>query len=430
VTDSCGQFAWSIGLPGRNPRHVGGARTLLIRLTACAGFAAIGACGGAGKTPPRADVTSWPQIRSDYRVDSLRIRLQEYSITFAADVDLTATSIEQQSIDAAVRRNALLWRLRAVAEMRKACFRSGPLSALVDAWTLARQMDQLLATGAGARAFGRFQPEAVEVSGRLLAQVQEIASSIAVSPDARDQLERDVVDAWVAMHPLPDMTFVRESPVARFAEQAQARGDVFQSVGTMEQLLQSLAQQARIYLADMPKQVRGELDLLRADVVPADALASAQGDLHSSAAAIDRLAATAESMPALVLGERQAVLEEMNQQRALVTAAITTEREQVMRAMASDFALERNQLLRDVEAQRLATLEWATGERRETIGDVHRDLAGAVSALRAERSAFTHDVRHLIDVILLRMALFVVAGVVLAPLVAHVYARVWPRKKL
>jgi hypothetical protein len=198
----------------------------------------------------------------------------------------------------------------------------------------------------------------------------------------------------------------------------------------MEQLLQSLAQQARIYLADMPKQVRGELDLLRADVVPADALASAQGDLHSSAAAIDRLAATAESMPALVRGERQAVLEEMNQQRALVMAAITTEREQAIRAMTSDFALERTQLLRDVEAQRLATLEWATGERRETIGDVHRDLAGAVSALRAERSAFTDDVRHLIDVILLRMALFVVAGVVLAPLVAHVYARVWPRKKL
>jgi hypothetical protein len=429
VTDSCGQFARSIGLPGRNPRHIGGVRTLLIRLTACAGFAAIGACGGAGKTPPRADVTPWPQIRSDYRVDSLRIRLQEYSITFAADVDLAATAIEQRSADAAVRRNALLWRLRAVAEMRKACFRAGPLSGLVDAWTLTRQMDQLFVTGSGAKAFGQFQPEAVEVSRRLVTQMQEIASSIAVSPEARDQLERDIVDPWVATHPLPDMTFVRESPVARFAEQAQARGDVFQSVGSMEQLLQSLAQQARIYLADLPKQVRGELDLLRADVLPTDTLASAQGDLHASAAAIDRLAATAESMPALVRGERQAVLEEMNQQRALVMAAITTEREQAMLAMANDFALERNQLLREVEAQRLATLQWATGERRETIGDVRRDLAGAVSALRAERGAFTDDVRHLIDVVLLRMALFVIAGVVLAPLVAHAYARVWPRKK-
>ena len=50
-----------------------------------------------------------------------------------------------------------------------------------------------------------------------------------------------------------------------------------------------------------------------------------------------------------------------------------------------------------------------------------------MGALRAERAAFTDDVRRLIDVVLLRMALFVIAGVVLAPLVAHAYARVWPR---
>jgi hypothetical protein len=228
-------------------------RALLIRLAACLALPASAACGGLGKTPPRSDVTPWPQISSDYRVDTLRIRLQEYSITFTADVDRTATSIEQRSVDAAVRRNALLWRLRAVAEMRKACFRAGPLSALVDAWTLAHQMDQLLTTGAGAKAFGPFQPEAVEVSRRLLLQIQEIASSIAVSPEARDQLEREVVDPWVAAHPLPDLTFVRESAVAGFAEQAQARGDFFQSVGTIEEVLQSLAQQARIYLADLPK---------------------------------------------------------------------------------------------------------------------------------------------------------------------------------
>lgn len=398
-------------------------------LGACLALSALAACGDLGKTPPRANVAAWPQIRDDYRADTLRIRLQEYSITFAADVDLASTSIEQRSTDAAVRRNALLWRLRAVPEMRKACFRTGPLSGLVDAWTLARQMDQLLTTGAGATAFGPFQPEAVEVSRRLLAQMLEVANSIAVSPEARDQLERDVVVPWVATHPLPDLTFVRESPVARFAEQAQARGDVFQSVGTMEELLQSLAQQARIYLADLPKQVRGEVDLLRADVLPADALASTQADLHSSAAAVDRLATTAETLPALVRGERQVVLDEMNRQRALVMAAITAEREQAILAVANDIALERSQALHDVDAQRLATQEWATGERRATVSDAERDLAGAVTTLRAERAAFTNDVRHLIDVVLFRLALFVIAGVVLAPLVAHVYARVWPRNR-
>jgi hypothetical protein len=402
-------------------------RALLIRLTACFALTAIAACGSLGKTPPRSDVTPWPQIRDDFRVETLRIRLQEYSITFTAEVDLAATSIEQRADDAAVRRNALLWRLRAVAEMRKACFRAGPLSGLIDAWTLAHQMDALLTTGAAAKAFGPFQPEAVETSRRLLVQIQEIASSIVVSPEARDQLERDVVDPWVATHPLSDLTFVRDSAVARFAEQAQASGDVFQSVGTIEDVLQSFEQQMRIYLADLPRQVRGEIDLLRADVLPTDTLATAQGDLHSSAASLDRLAATAESVPALVRGEREAVLDEVDRQRALVMAAITTERQEAILALVSDVAVERNQLLRDVEAQRLATLQWATGERRETIEDVRRDLAGAVSALRTERTAFTEEVRRLIDAVMLRIVLFVIAGVVLAPLVAHAYARVWPR---
>ncbi len=313
--------------------------------------------------------------------------------------------------------------------MRKACFRSGPLSGLVDAWTLARQMDQLLTTGAGAKAFGTFQPEAVAVSRRLLTQVQEIASSIAVSPEARAQLERDIVDPWVATHPLPDMTFVRDSPVARFAEQAQARGDVFQSVGTMEDLIQSLAQQARIYLADLPRQVRGEIDLMRADILPADTLAATQSDLHSSAAAVDRLATTAESLPSILQGERQAVLEEMNRQRALVMAAITSEREQSILALTKDIALERSLILRDIDAQRLATLQWANTERLETTGDLHNELAGVVKAIHAERMAFSDDVGRLVDTVLLRIALFVVAGVVLAPVVAHAYVRVWPRNK-
>jgi hypothetical protein len=140
--------------------------------------------------------------------------------------------------------------------MRKACFRLEPVSALVDAWIFARQMDQLFSDGAGASAFGTFQPEAVEVSRRLVDQIREIGGSIAVSPEARAEFEHKFIDPWLANHPLHDMTFVRQSPIARFAEQSRARGDTFESVGTMEELAFILSQQARIYLADLPRQVR------------------------------------------------------------------------------------------------------------------------------------------------------------------------------
>jgi hypothetical protein len=92
------------------------------------------------------------------------------------------------------------------------------------------------------------------------------------------------------------------------------------------------------------------------------------------------------------------------------------------------FAAERTELLRNVESQRLATLEWATAERREAIADVRRELAGAIDALRGERAVVVDDLRHIVDVVLLRVAIFLVAAVVLAPLVAHAYALVWPRR--
>jgi hypothetical protein len=196
----------------------------------------------------------------------------------------------------------------------------------------------------------------------------------------------------------------------------------------MEDLAVSLSQQARIYLADLPRQVRGEVDLMRSDILPPEGLASMQADLHVSAAAADRIARAAEGITPLVLSERPIILDELSRQRSLVMEAISIERERAVSAISRAFAAERSELLRNFEAQRLATLEWATAERREAIADVRRELAGSMEALRGERAVVVDDLRHIVDVVLPRVAIFLVAAVVLAPLVAHAYARVWPRR--
>lgn len=401
-------------------------RFLLKHMAALLALFFLASC--ASTQAPRPDLRPWPEIQPDFAVAALRLRMHEYSVTFAAQVDLTATAIERRAADSTIQRNALLWRVRAVPEMRKACFRLEPVSALVDAWILARQMDQLFSEGAGTSAFGPFQAEAVEISRGLVSQLREIGGSVAVSPAATAAFEHRFVDPWVAEHPLRDVGFIRESPIARFADQSRASGDILQSVGTMEELAVTLSQQARIYLADLPRQVRGEVDLVRSDLLPTEQLASMKGDLHVSAAAADRLASTAEGLPSILLNERRIVLDEMNHQRALVMEAVSLERARAVGPIISAFAAERAELLRSVEAQRLATLDWATAERREAMLDVHRELAESMAALRGERTTVLADVRRLVDVVLLRVAAFLVAALVLAPLVAHAYARVWPRR--
>ena len=88
-------------------------------------------------------------------------------------------------------------------------------------------MDQLFSEGGGAGAFGAFQPEAIEVSRRLVRQLREIGASIAVSPDERDAFEHRIIDPWLAEHPVRDLTFVRESPIARLAEQSRRAATCF-----------------------------------------------------------------------------------------------------------------------------------------------------------------------------------------------------------
>jgi hypothetical protein len=167
---------------------------------------------------------------------------------------------------------------------------------------------------------------------------------------------------------------------------------------------------------------------MRSDILPPEGLAAMQGDLHVSAAAADRIATTAEGVLPLALNERRIVLEEISRQRALVMDAISVEQERAVGSLVRAFAMERTEMLRSFELQRLATLEWATSERREAIADVHRELTDSIAALRGERAIVIDDVRHIVDGVLLRVALFLIAGVLLAPVVAHVYVRVWPRR--
>jgi hypothetical protein len=91
-------------------------------------------------------------------------------------------------------------------------------------------------------------------------------------------------------------------------------------------------------------------------------------------------------------------------------------------------ASEREVAMKAIDVLRLATLEWGTVERREVLTVVRQEFQAAIAALHQERIGAMDDTRRLVDAVLLKMVLFVLAAVVLAPVVAHAYVRVWPRR--
>ena len=113
----------------------------------------------------------------------------------------------------------------------------------------------------------------------------------------------------------------------------------------------------------------------------------------------------------------------------MVMDAITVEQQQAVGAIVRAFAAERSELLRSVEAQRLATLEWGTAERLAVIAELRRELAGSMDTLRAERGHAVADLRLIVDAVLVRVAFFLIIAVLLAPVVAHAYVRVWPKRR-
>ena len=107
---------------------------------------------------------------------------------------------------------------------------------------------------------------------------------------------------------------------------------------------------------------------MRFEMLSPKSVASMQADLQASATAADRIASTAEGMSALVPNERRIVLDELRRQRSLAMDAVCVEWERAVDTIIRAFAAERSESLRNVELQRLATLEWATTERRGDRG--------------------------------------------------------------
>jgi hypothetical protein len=119
------------------------------------------------------------------------------------------------------------------------------------------------------------------------------------------------------------------------------------------------------------KELRWNIELLAHDLATLPGVDSTLGGLRNS---LDRIAALADTLPALVSGERAVVLEALHNELATLTAAIDGMRRETIDVVSA----ERVAVIDAIARERLALLNAVTSERLATLAAVDSMLIGAI----------------------------------------------------
>jgi len=378
-------------------------RTLAAVALACTLLCALPGC----RLPPVRTTGRSHDIEflaEDLRPEVLRTHLHEFTLIFTGVVEKTADRISAEAAAPGINRNALRWKIQAVPEAQLAGLRMEPVAGLLDLWTFCEQMHSFFASGAGRDVFGAHQELAVEASDRLRQDMSEVART-AVVPDEFEATERMIVE-WAAKHPLESLIFARESIIPDFADRSKRSEDVFGSMGTIEDVAIAGEMSIAVLAASLPRQARWQAELLLHETLRGEEV----GTLLDTAARTSELMT---NVPELV-DEVVASLQE--------TAAI--EREAAVAALRVERAL----VLADVERQRIETVD-VLGEELRALRELitaEREAALRGADALTVRTVGTVEERLVLalDRLVLRLALVVLAGLVLLPFALRIGRRI------
>lgn len=321
--------------------------------------------------------------------DRVRIDAYEASRRFSGGIELAAETIQDSTTDARMWQLAQAWKINGTQAAQDAAFRFDPLVSFLDLYALAEQQRNYLTVGAGKDAFGPWQYIAIDAANDIHENLRSYIEGIV--PAERHRF-LDTVDVWAARHPIEKSAMTRpsiESVTARMINADET--SVFSALGDIQQSARSINGRVALVQQNLTKQLRWQVELMAAELLPMSSRDSLVHGVGTIAAAVDRLATTTEGLPGLIDEQRVATFEEIAGERMAVLAAIAGEREMVM-----------NQ----VTAERMAILEAVDQQRRLATADMEQVAARLTAAAMEQMTSFA-------DHLIWRVALVIVLPVLL-----------------
>lgn len=347
---------------------------------------------------------------SDLDVGALRIRVRDLARRLPAMLEVTANDIASSTDSVEVRRAMLEFKVNSVPTLQGALLQPDPVAALVDAWALVAQLQQVLPqSGAGVTpdALARAQ----KGLGKVEAELEEQWKAVTGQEDVSQTRER--VHQWAAEHPITGKAYARESTVPLLSGLTDRSGQrLLRTAASLLEDTRDLTARLDLYAGSLPRQARWQAELAAADLssaaLEAPALRQAVSELDRTVDILERFGGLAANTPALVSRERAAVLDAVGQERLALQGFISGERQAVLAGVGQ----ERAAVVDALHAERVATLQQLDG------------LAGGWVDHAFDRA------NHLVDRVFLWLLAIAALALVGGLLIALVLARGWRARKV
>ena len=246
--------------------------------------------------------------------EQLRIQVRALVDPFSGRIEEAADEIIAGSDDPRIRLAALEWKANTIPALRESLFRPDPLAAVMDAWALAKQMEDYFETGDGRQRLGSWADVALAASRDLEKDFEAFLASASASGDI--SVGRDFIDRWAVAHPIRGSVAGRQS-ILNEVDDVMIKGGMggFRGLGGLSVGMDDLSRRMEVYSAQLPKIATWEAEIMLLKMLGDEAsdppLAALPGLMET---AVD-LGATVEDLPDLVAAEHGALVSHLARDR-------------------------------------------------------------------------------------------------------------------
>ncbi len=294
----------------------------------------------------------------------VKVLLYTFYNTFSSTTEESANYILHNTEDKEIKKMALRWKINSISEARKSWSIPDPYASLIDIRAYCYQLNQFFDTGAGSNYFDEYQYVAVEATEKLVKEIDKIAL-LTISQARFDKNQPEFLK-WVSEHPITGSEFFRESTVSLFVEYiGDDSQNLSSSIGSIEEALTDIRSRLNVYSQSLPKQAQWQSELVIQETLERRELKDALSDLDSIALSLDGINKSVLELDMLLGNVLNDAFREVDRQRLATLNELKSERELIVNLL---------------QTERQIVLDAISIERQKTIDDAEKLSSGLLSS--------------------------------------------------